>query len=272
MDFVHHKRGTMIETISGSTVSGGKFCNMNVPVSMAMRGDIRLCLSIQVLRMGLTTLRLSKPDQTKPSWTFLHDRHSVDFQFVFSFDETCHNVGLWAHRSVLSCYKRLDDLIDGSLEKQVAQHGYIGPLTIKVDKFSLVSFACLAYYIYTGTAQRTIDTTQFALSQQNETVVVIKDRSSGRIQGLYALGLSGRQPVVETEGGLIESISLMQSSCSLRSDCIFNKVKEAALSYLTDNMVSKFDKDKDPFEKYGDHKDCHKMVVEMVRYKAVPLD
>ncbi|KAF9089108.1 hypothetical protein BGX23_006916 [Mortierella sp. AD031] len=190
MDFVHHKRGTMIETISGSTVSGGKFCNMNVP-----------------------------PDQTKPSWTFLHDRHSVDFQFVFSFDETCHNVGLWAHRSVLSCYKRLDDLIDGSLEKQVAQHGYIGPLTIKVDKFSLVSFACLAYYIYTGTAQRTIDTTQFALSQQNETVVVIKDRSSGRIQGLYALGLSGRQPVVETEGGDLGRLSFSFLSTLVSTTC-----------------------------------------------------
>ncbi|KAG0289638.1 hypothetical protein BGZ98_003767, partial [Dissophora globulifera] len=41
----------------------------------------------------------------------LKDTHSVDLCFVFSSDKSYSNVGLWAHRSILSRYKPLADLI-----------------------------------------------------------------------------------------------------------------------------------------------------------------
>ncbi|KAG0249302.1 hypothetical protein BGZ95_007592, partial [Linnemannia exigua] len=48
------------------------------------------------------------------------------------------------------------------------------------------------------------------------------------------------------------------------------KVKDAGLDFLADNMESMCDDGKDPFEKYRDHKECHTMMLDVMRYKSIP--
>ncbi|KAG0066249.1 hypothetical protein BGZ89_007457 [Linnemannia elongata] len=226
--------------------------------------------------------------------TLLADRHSVDTQFIFTADKTCANVGFWAHRSVLSRYKALDDLIKKSLKEQVVREGEVGPLTIRLEKFSLATFACLVYYIYTGTIKRTIDTRQFAFSQQDEAIVIIKDETTGRTKdriiwnpldadsswklkdvtwtdllfiseyfGVYDL----RDECIHEVVGSMKTSNVVELLFEV--GCFFTKVKIAGLYYLADNLESMIDEGKDPFEKYQDHKECHAMMLDAMRYKSV---
>ncbi|KAF8948604.1 hypothetical protein BGZ47_003868 [Haplosporangium gracile] len=150
---------------------------VTVPVNKAMRGkvyDFEIVLTTQPALTRSFKVPLSvdpAADETDESTaieagpslpimkTLLCDRHSIDVQFIFTTDKTCANVGFWAHRSVLSRYKAMDNLIKKSLQEQVAREGDAGPLTIRMEKFTLVTFACLVYYLYTGIIKRTIDTT-----------------------------------------------------------------------------------------------------------------
>ena len=228
--------------------------------------------------------------------TLLADRHSVDTQFIFTADKTCANVGFWAHRSVLSRYKALDDLITKSLKEQVTREGDVGPLTIRMEKFSLATFACLVYYIYTGTIKRTMDTSQFAFSQQDEAVVVIKDETTGRTKDritwnpLDADSSWKLKDVTWTDLLFISEyfgVKVLRDEClhevveSIKDSnvvellfevgCFFAKVKDAGLDYLADNMESMCNEGKDPFEKYRDHKECHAMMLDAMRYKSIPV-
>ncbi|KAG0379202.1 hypothetical protein BGX24_001376 [Mortierella sp. AD032] len=172
---------------------------VTIPVEMAMRGkmyDFEIILTTQPALSRTLNMRLSdgttNEDEVDESAaikagpsqaimkTLLADRHSVDIQFIFTSDKSCSNIGFWAHRSVLSRYKALGDLIKKALKEQIARDDDVGPLTVHMDKFSLATFACLVYYLYTGTIKRTMDTAQFAFSQQDEAVVIIKDETTGR--------------------------------------------------------------------------------------------
>ena len=227
--------------------------------------------------------------------TLLRDRHSVDVQFIFTADKACSNVGFWAHRSILSRYKSLEDLIKKSTKEQGFEDAEAGPLTIRMDKFSLVTFACLVYYLYTGTIQRTMDTSRFALNQQDEAVVVFKDETTGRTKqsmqwnpldadsswklkdvtwtnllfiseyfGVKDLRDECQEQVIESikESNVIELL--------FEVGCFFDQIKDAGLKYLAANMEFMCDEGKDPFEKYHGHKDCHTMMLDAMRYKSIP--
>jgi hypothetical protein len=228
--------------------------------------------------------------------TLLADRHSVDVQFIFTADRACSNIGFWVHRSVLSRYKALDDLIKKSLKEQVAQEGDFGPLTIRMERFSLATFACLVYYLYTGTIKRTMDTTQFAFSQQDEAIVVIKDETTGCTKDRLVwnpLDADSSWKLKDVTWTDLLFISEYFGVKDLRDECLhevvdsikksnvievlfevgcfFEQVRHAGLDFLADNMESMCDEGKDPFEKYHDHKECHKMMLDAMRYKSIPV-
>ncbi|KAG0297020.1 hypothetical protein BGZ96_007904 [Linnemannia gamsii] len=150
-----------------------------------------------------------------------------------------------AHRSVLSRYKTLEDLIN--------------------------------------TIKRTIDTTEFDFNQKDIVIVVIKDEATGQTKdGIHrnpcnADSLCKMKNVTWTEVHFISEYFGMLNECphrmiestrSLNMDKLFeigynfDKIREAALDYIADNMESMFDGGKDPFKKYCDHKECHTMMLD----------
>lgn len=228
--------------------------------------------------------------------TLLADRHSVDIQFIFTADKACAHIGFWAHRSILSRYKALEDLIKKSLKEQVAQEGDVGPLTIRMEKFALATFTCLVYYLYTGTIKRTVDTSQFAFSQQDEAIVMIKDEITGGTKDrmvwnpLDADSSWKMKDVTWTDLLFISEyfgVKDLRNEClhevveSIKESnvvellfevgCFFEQVKDAGLDYLADNMEAMCNEGKDPFEKYRDHKECHTMMLDAMRYKSIPV-
>ncbi|KAK3845928.1 MAG: hypothetical protein J3R72DRAFT_7912 [Linnemannia gamsii] len=159
-----------------------------------------------------------------------------------------------------------------------------------MDKFSVATFACLVYYLYTGTIKRTMDTAQFAFSQQDEAVVIIKDETTGRTKDRMLWNpLDAESPwklkdvtwtdllfISEYFGvkdlrdeclyEIVESIKeanvveLLFEVC-----CFFEKVRDAGLDFLADNMESMCDEGKDPFEKYRHLEECHSIMLDMMR-------
>ncbi|KAG0261635.1 hypothetical protein BGZ95_004180 [Linnemannia exigua] len=131
----------------------------------------------------------------------LKDASSVDICFTFTSDKAYSNIGLWAHRVVLSRYKFFAQLIekvdshrlqlsksednkdkvrqsalglnvesdDESTRTITGDHSSASPMDsraimIKVDKFSLATFCALLYYIYMDQIELSIDTGRFVLS------------------------------------------------------------------------------------------------------------
>ncbi|KAF9906028.1 hypothetical protein EC991_001110 [Linnemannia zychae] len=314
MTFVHHKRGIISLPIKPNMPINSYPPKLVVPVDMALRGkmyDFEIVLSTEPTLSRSFKLPLSSDtiadDETDDSIgiaagpsqaimkTLLADRHSVDVQFIFTADRTCSNVGLWAHRTILSRYKLLGDLINKTLKDQLAKDDDVSPLTIRVEKFSLAAFACLIYYFYTGSVKRTMNSSNFAFSQQDEAVVVIKDESTGRTKErvhwnpLDADSSWKMKDVTWTELLFISEyfgVKDLRDECihevieSIKDSnvvellfdvgCYFDKIKEATLTYLADNMESMCGEGKDPFEKYRDHEHCHALMLDTMRYKSVP--
>ncbi|KAF9899720.1 hypothetical protein EC991_008427 [Linnemannia zychae] len=153
--------------------------------------------------------------------SLLKDPSSVDVCFIFSSDKTCSNIGLWAHRFVLSRHESLFKMIqetstiqslgnialaekistddaDSDTESTsnrsidtvvtntaVARGPMVGAaskgLVIKVDSVSLSTFCVMLYYIYTGDINRSVDPDRFVLSDSNKASLVWRD-STGKIE------------------------------------------------------------------------------------------
>ncbi|KAF9919594.1 hypothetical protein FBU30_010773 [Linnemannia zychae] len=313
MHFIHHNRGIISKTVAPSHFqnTSQNSCQLEVPADKALRGRMyefeivfstsstlsrtfRIPLSVAEDEVDESTAITAGPTQAIMK-TLLADRHSVDVQFIFTSDKNCPNIGFWAHRSILSRYKSLEDLIVKSLEKQNVKKDNVGPLTIHLNSFSLVTFACLVYYFYTGTIKRSIDATQFALSQHDETVIVVKDQKTGQTKEHLSwnpLNTDSSWKLKDVTWVDLLFISEYFSIKELRDECVtetiasikdsnvvellfevgiyFEKVKDACLVYLADNMESMCDEGKDPFEKYHDHEDCHKLMLDTMRYKSIP--
>ncbi|KAF9132067.1 hypothetical protein BGW39_000862 [Mortierella sp. 14UC] len=142
----------------------------------------------------------------------LKDARSADVCFTFTSDKAYSNIGLWAHRVVLTRHKVFAKLFQHQDELQalvtandkddkaaamvesdvestctVSAEGNTTPsptnenrsLVIKVDKFSLATFCALMYYIYTDEVHLTIDTDRFAISS-GEGSLVWRDSTTGK--------------------------------------------------------------------------------------------
>ncbi|KAF9339548.1 hypothetical protein BGX26_009274, partial [Mortierella sp. AD094] len=124
----------------------------------------------------------------------LRDIHSVDVCFVVESDKTCSNVGLWAHRSILSRYKGFENAIqmackdlsstsedmakltigDGGSSSSTTAQGddILGPLLIPVEKFTLATLCVLLRYIYTGQIKLSAETNKHAISMTESTLTL----------------------------------------------------------------------------------------------------
>lgn len=102
----------------------------------------------------------------------LRDIQSVDTRFVFTHDKTA-GLDLWAHRSVLSPLHVFGYLLEHSkrnLARSVGVDSEFWPLTVKVDCVSLSTFCALLKFVYTGTAECTIDPRNFVFSKHRPTL------------------------------------------------------------------------------------------------------
>ncbi|KAF9114087.1 hypothetical protein BGX27_000140 [Mortierella sp. AM989] len=125
----------------------------------------------------------------------LRDIHSVDLCFVFESDKACSNMGLWAHRVILSRYNGFENAIqmackdlssasedmasltigDGDSSKSSTTKrdaDILGPLLIPIKKFNLATFCVLLRYIYTGEVRLSVEADKHTLSTNESTLVV----------------------------------------------------------------------------------------------------
>lgn len=114
----------------------------------------------------------------------LRDIQSVDTRFIFTHDKTA-GLDLWAHRSVLSPLHVFGYLLEHSkrnLVRSVGVDSEFWPLTVKIDCVSLSTFCALLMFVYTGTAEYTIDPRKFVLSKHRPTLKptdsAVRDKSS----------------------------------------------------------------------------------------------
>ncbi|KAG0006200.1 hypothetical protein BGZ80_000986 [Entomortierella chlamydospora] len=126
--------------------------------------------------------------------TLLKDINSVDTCFVFESDKSYSNVGLWAHRVILTKYKKFDGIIQYASKKattalsekddskrdvtesstpSIGRDENPAVLTIPVPKdFSLSTLSVLLRYIYTGEIKLTADLGQHAVSMTKSSLVI----------------------------------------------------------------------------------------------------
>ncbi|KAF9358333.1 hypothetical protein BGX26_001990 [Mortierella sp. AD094] len=141
-------------------------------------------------------------DYHKIMLTLLKDIYSVDVCFVIESDETCSNVGLWAHRAILSRYKGFQDVIQtacktipstsedmanltigddykSSSSTTAQDDDILGPLLIPVEKLTLPTLCVLLRYIYTGQINLSAEADKHAIST-TESTLVLQGIMSGR--------------------------------------------------------------------------------------------
>ncbi|KAF9401826.1 hypothetical protein BGX21_000464 [Mortierella sp. AD011] len=126
--------------------------------------------------------------------TLLGDIHSVDVCLVAESDKTCSNVGLWAHRAILSRYKGFENAIqtackrlsstsedmakltigdgDSSSSTTVQGDDILGPLLIPVERFTLATLCVLLRYVYTGQINLSAETNKHAISMTESTLTL----------------------------------------------------------------------------------------------------
>ncbi|KAG0207725.1 hypothetical protein BGX33_006666 [Mortierella sp. NVP41] len=196
-------------SINGSSLNSGNYINCTFEAAEVTKDgkydfDIVLCTDQDLARNPVIPepLPLKNADIIP---LLLRDANSVDTCFMFTSDTAYSNVGLWAHRVVLSRHKVFAKLIQQQEELQAlsanvgsdkdkdkkdtkfesdaasnctvtAESGYSAPaesrsLVIKVDKFSLATFCALLYYIYTNEVHLSIDTERFAVTNGEGTLL-----------------------------------------------------------------------------------------------------
>ncbi|KAG0006204.1 hypothetical protein BGZ80_002541 [Entomortierella chlamydospora] len=133
----------------------------------------------------------------------LRDIYSVDVCFVFESDNTCSNVGLWAHRTILSKYKGFENAIQTACKDissasndmsnlaiserdnpmpstSVKTNDVLGPLLIPVGKFTMATLCVLLRYIYTGQIKLSAEIDKHAISTTENSLIVQGIMSSGK--------------------------------------------------------------------------------------------
>ncbi|KAF9132066.1 hypothetical protein BGW39_000861 [Mortierella sp. 14UC] len=126
----------------------------------------------------------------------LKDANTVDVCFTFTSDKAYSNIGLWAHRVVLSRFKVFAQLFekedshhlsmskaknktesDDESTRTISDDLTPAPpidsraIMIKVDKFSLATFCALLYFVYMDEIDLSVDTSRFVLSVSEGSLV-----------------------------------------------------------------------------------------------------
>ncbi|KAG0313249.1 hypothetical protein BGZ99_009009 [Dissophora globulifera] len=249
---------------------------------------------VKVFKPSKTAIRNSEFMQA-----LLKDPYSVDIRFVFNTDESYSNIGLWAHRSLLSRYKPFADLIRDAFSESVAPTSSCNisqsiinaeMLTIPLHDISPATLCVLLRYIYTGEINRTVDTTLHVISMTDSALVMkgISGRparivrwspmdkdSPWRLKDVTweeLLRASGRFGVLDLqqhcEDAVIASIDTSNAVEVLFSiGGSFDKVKDSAMDFIVDKMGVVLEGE-DPFAAYKSHPDAFEFLVELLRRKT----
>ncbi|KAF9174453.1 hypothetical protein BGX21_000467 [Mortierella sp. AD011] len=238
----------------------------------------------------------------------LKDIYSVDVCFVFDFDKSCSNVGLWAHRAVLSRYKGFGNVIhtacrdmssssedpasDSLPSPATAQDdGGLGPLLISVEQFTMATLCVLLRYVYTGQVELSAETDKHAISM-TESTFILQSIMSRRKESVrwHPLDTNSRWKFKDVTWEELLLASDYYGVMDLKSRCekevisaidrstvvktlftigdSFPEVKESALDFIIQNMALIFPKGKDPFTKYKRHPMCHELLIDIISRKA----
>ncbi|KAF9380150.1 hypothetical protein CPB97_008532 [Podila verticillata] len=164
------------------------------------------------------------------------------------------------------------------------------PLTLTADKVSLPTFCALVMYIYTGKIERMVDPSKFAISTRHTLPAVLDTAKRGKDtcrwqrqdSGLpWSLGsipwinLLIAADVYHIEalhaycgGKVIEAInenSVVETKTLFRVGGHSLEVKTAAIDFIAKNMKTLLADIKDPFSGFAKDKNCHDMMVEVMR-------
>ncbi|KAI8596143.1 hypothetical protein EDD21DRAFT_422980 [Dissophora ornata] len=184
----------------------------------------------------------------------LKDVHSVDLCFAFEYDKAYPGLEMWAHRVILSRYKKIANMIQKTTEVmseeinnvkssttflEVGAPHVADSLVIPVANFSFATLCTILRYIYTDF--NTVTWEELLMAADFYGVTDLRNCC---------------------EGEVILAIDLFNIGSS------FHKVKESALDYIVENMESLVLEGKDPFEPYRLHPKCHDLMVEAMRRRA----
>ncbi|KAG0034400.1 hypothetical protein BGZ81_004881 [Podila clonocystis] len=229
--------------------------------------------------------------------TLLKDTYSVDTQFLFSADDSLADVGLWAHRSILSRYQVFRDLIEQtSAARSSSTDGgsEFSPLTLTVDKISLATFCVVLMFIYSGKIERTVDPSKFAISKP-QTSLMVHD-TAGRVKDTFCWhpldsdSPWSLKPVTWSELLIAADIYMIEALHARCQEKVIEDIDEssvvetlfrvgghspgvkiAAINFIAKNMGTLLTNGKDPFLEFADEKNCHDMMVEVMRARVREL-
>ncbi|KAG0006205.1 hypothetical protein BGZ80_002540 [Entomortierella chlamydospora] len=238
----------------------------------------------------------------------LKDIYSVDVCFVFDSDKSCSNVGLWAHRAVLSRYKGFGNVIhtacrdmslssedpaSGSLPSPTTARddGSLGPLLISVEQFTMATLCVLLRYVYTGQVELSAEADKHAISM-TESIFILQGIMSRCKESVrwHPLDPNSQWKFKDVTWEELLLASDYYGVMDLKSRCekevisaidqstvvktlftignSFLEVKESALDFIIQNMTLIFPKGKDPFAEYKSHPMCHELLIEIINRKA----
>ncbi|KAG0272983.1 hypothetical protein BGZ96_005075 [Linnemannia gamsii] len=168
-------------------------------------------------------------------------------------------------------------------------------LVVKVDKFSLATFCALLYYIYTDEVYLTIDTSRFAISS-GEGSLVWHDATSGKVRDSIRWHPTDRiSPwklkdvawdellVAADHYGIpdLRTICLTKMISAMNQSnvvgMLFSKsvsgteVRQAAMKFIVENWDPIFQKGSntvDQFSAYRTDPECHEVLMELMQMKA----
>ncbi|KAF8933523.1 hypothetical protein BGZ58_006275 [Dissophora ornata] len=251
MRIVPHKRGSEPFTVGACVspiITGYNVAAVHVYIEKILHNN-KYCFDIVLSsnnKQPINDNRLVNDNQSRKDsdprteetmLALLKDVHSVNLCFAFESDKTYPGLEVWAHRVVLSRYKKIANMIQKATEAMSEEtnnpkSGLLipnsaDPLVIDLNTVTWEELLMAADFF--GVTD---------LRDYCESKVISAINKSNVIDTLFNVG-----------------------SC-------FDKVKESALDYIVQNMVSLVVDGKDPFESYKYHPECHDLMVEVMRRRA----
>ncbi|KAF9437465.1 hypothetical protein BGZ76_000615 [Entomortierella beljakovae] len=236
--------------------------------------------------------------------SLLMDVHSVDVCLLFESEVNYPSIGLWAHRLILSRYKKFDELIRVAIKQQdpptskvktdvesvtsdstlTSNDGKSDRPVIRISGFSLATISVLLRYIYTGEIVLRVDLKNHVLSSFKAMIVTQDEKGEKQeipinpvsywksesvsweelLEAASYYGVASLQE--KSEEAVIETIDESTVMNALfNSGMSSSKVKEAALNFIVENMTEMVTKGDNPFNLFKDHPDCHDYMFEIMR-------
>ncbi|KAG0035347.1 hypothetical protein BGZ82_005305 [Podila clonocystis] len=222
---------------------------------------------------------------------------NIETQFLFTADNSFADVGLWAHRSILSRHRVFRDLITqaSAARSNAADDGSeFSPLTLIVDKVSLAAFCVVLMFIYSGKIERMVDPSKFAISKP-QTSLTVHD-TAGRVKDTFSWhpldsdSPCSLKPVTWSELLIAADIYMIEALYARCQEKVIEAidessvvetlfrvgnhspgVKTAAINFIAKNMRTLLTNGKDPFLEFAEDKNCHDMMVEVMRARVRKL-